>query len=105
MCMSAKEMNQAMEEIKSLKLLIEETEDTIKALERKVITYLEETEECQTTDKNGNPILKFIGNSRKATYSWSSRETVDKEKVKELLDNEDYEKVKKVSTFQVLRIS
>ena len=73
--------------------------------ERKVITYLEETEECQTTDKKGNPILKFIGNSRKATYSWSSRETVDKEKVKELLDNEDYEKVKKVSTFQVLRIS
>ena len=35
MCISAKEMNQAMEEIKSLKLLIEETEDTIRALERK----------------------------------------------------------------------
>ena len=105
MCISAKEMNQTMEEIKSLKLLIEETEETIKALERKVITYLEETEECQTTDKKGNPILKFIGNSRKATYSWSSRETVDKEKVKELLDNEDYEKVKKVSTYPVLRIS
>lgn len=105
MCISAKEMNQTMEEIKSLKLLIEETEDTIRALERKVITYLEGTEECQTTDKKGNPILKFIGNNRKATYSWSSRETVDKEEVKKLLDDEEYEKVRKVSTFQVLRIS
>ena len=105
MCISAKEMNQAMEEIKGLKLLIEETEDTIRALERKVITYLEETEECQATDKKGNPILKFIGNNRKATYSWSSRETVDKEEVKKLLDDEEYEKVRKVSTFQVLRIS
>ena len=105
MCISAKEMNQAMEEIKSLKLLIEETQDTIRALERKVITYLEETEEYQTTDKKGNPILKFIGNYRKATYSWSSRESVDKEEVKKLLDDEEYEKVRKVSTFQVLRIS
>ena len=105
MCISAKEMNQAMEEIKSLKLLIEETEDAIKALEREVITYLEETQECQTTDKKGNPVLKFIGSNRKATYSWSSRETIDKEEVKKLLDNETYEKVKKVSKFQVLRIS
>lgn len=105
MCISAKEMNQAMEEIKSLKLLIEETEDTIKALEREVITYLVETQECQTTDKKGNPVLKFIGSNRKATYSWSSRETIDKEEVKKLLDNETYEKVKKVSKFQVLRIS
>ena len=105
MCMTIKEMNNAMEEIKSLKMLKEETEDAIKALERKVIEFLEETEECQTTDKKGNPILKFIGNSRKATYSWSSRETVDKEEVKKLLNEEEYQQVSKVSTFPVLRIS
>lgn len=105
MCISAKEMNQAMEEIKSLKMLIEEAEGQIKALEGEVIIFLEETKECQTVDKKGNSVLKFIGNSRKTTYSWSSRESVDKEKVKELLNDEDYQKVKKVSTYPVLRIS
>ena len=105
MCMTVKEMNETMEEIKSLKMLKEETEDAIKALERKVIEFLEETEGCQTTDKKGNPVLKFVGNSRKATYAWQSRETVDKEAVKELLDDEDYQKVSKVSSYLVLRIS
>jgi len=103
--MTVKEMNETMEEIKSLKMLKEETEDAIKALEMKVIEFLEETEECQATDKKGNPILKFIGNSRKATYAWQSRETVDKEEVRKLLNDEDYNKVSKVSTYQVLRIS
>ena len=36
MCMSVKEMNETMEEIKSLKMLKEETKDAIKALERKI---------------------------------------------------------------------
>ena len=105
MCMTVAEMNGAMEEIKSLKLLKEETEDAIKNLERKVIEFLEETEACQTTDNKGNPILKFIGSNRKATYAWQSRETVDKEEVKKLLGDEEYQKVSKVSTYPVLRIS
>ena len=90
MCMSVQEMNATMDEIKELKLLKEQTEDAIKALELKVINFLEETEECQTVDKKGNPVLKFIGSSRKATYSWTSRESVDKEEVKKLLNEEDY---------------
>lgn len=98
MCMSVQEMNATMDEIKELKLLKEQTEDAIKALELKVINFLEETEECQTVDKKGNPVLKFIGSSRKATYSWTSRESVDKEEVKKLLNEEDYQKVSKVST-------
>ena len=105
MCISAKEMNETMEEIKSLKLYKEQIDEEIKALERKAIEFLEETEECQTTDKKGNPILKFIGNNHKATYSWSSRETVDKEEVKKLLNDEEYQQVSKISTFPVLRIS
>ena len=105
MCMSVQEMNATMDEIKELKLLKEQTEDAIKELELKVINFLEETEECQTVDKKGNPVLKFIGNSRKATYSWTSRESVDKEEVKKLLNEEDYQKVSKVSTYPVLRIS
>ena len=105
MCMTVAEMNQTMDEIKSLKLLREETEDAIKALEMKVIEFLEETEACQTTDKKGNPVLKFIGSNRKATYAWQSRETVDKEEVKKLLGEQDYQKVSKISTYPVLRIS
>lgn len=105
MCMTVKEMNEAMEEIKSLKLLKEETEDTIRALEMKVIEFLEETEDCQTVNKEGKPILKFIGNSRKATYAEQSRETVDKAEVKKMLSEEDYQKVSSVSTYKVLRIS
>lgn len=104
MCMTVKEMNETMEEIRSLKLLKEETEDTIKGLERKVIEFLEETEGCQTTDKKGNPVLKFVGSSHKATYAWQSRESIDKEVVKQLLDD-DYDKVIKVNTYPVLRIS
>ena len=105
MCMTVEEMNKTMEEIKGLKLLKEETEDAIKALEMKVIEFLEETEECQTVDKKGNTILKFIGNNRKATYAEQSRETVDKAEVKKLLSDEDYQKVSNVSTYKVLRIS
>lgn len=105
MCMTVVEMNETMDEIKSLKLLKEETEDAIKALEMKVIEFLEETEACQTTDQKGNPVLKFIGSNRKATYAWQCKETVDKEEVKKLLNDEDYQKVTKISTYPVLRIS
>lgn len=105
MCMTVNEMNEAMDEIKSLKLLKEETEDAIKALERKVVEFLEETEECQTMDNKGNPVLKFIGSVHKATCTWQSRETVDKAEVKKLLSDEEYDKVSKISTYQVLRIS
>lgn len=105
MCMTVKEMNETMEEIKSLKLLKEETEDAIKALEIKVIEFLQETEDCETVDKKGNPILKFIGNNHKATYSVQTRENVDKAEVKKLLSAEDYQKVSKTSTYPVLRIS
>lgn len=105
MCMTVAEMNSAMDEIKSLKLLREETEDAIKALEMKVIEFLEETEACQATDKKGNPVLRFIGSSHKATYAWQSRETVDKEEARKLLGDEDYQKISKVSTYPVLRIS
>ena len=98
-------MNETMEEIKSLKLLKEETEDAIKGLEMKVIEFLEETEECQTTDKKGDPMLRFVGTNRKATYAWQSREMVDKAEVRKLLNDEDYQKVSKLSTYPVLRIS
>lgn len=105
MCIAKKELNEKMAEIQSLKKLKEETEDTIKALEREVIEFLEENEEeCKTTNDKGKEILKFIGNLFTATLAEQSRETIDKEKVKKLLDDEEYQKVRKVSTFPVLCI-
>lgn len=106
MCITAKEMNEKMEEIKNLKMLKQETEENIKALEREVIEFLSENQQdCLTTNSKGKEILQFIGNMCKATLSVQSRETVDKAEIKKLLNENDYRKVSKVSTYPVLRIS
>lgn len=63
MCATLEEMNQIMEEIKSLERLKEETEETISALKIKAIEFLKENEEtCKTTNEKGKEILRFIGN-------------------------------------------
>ncbi len=105
MCITIKEMNETMAAIQEWKRIKEEAEDNITALNAKVIEFLNETEECGAVDKKGNPIRKFIGNIFKATLSKGERETVDKAEVKKLLNEEDYQKVSRVSTYPVLRIS
>lgn len=106
MCMTTKEMNETLEAIKSLKMLKQETEDNIKALEMEVIEYLSENEkDCRATNSKGKETLQFIGNMCKATLSVQERESVDKAEVKKLLNAEDYKKVSKISTYPVLRIS
>lgn len=106
MCITVTEMNKKMEEIKSLKMLKQETEDNIRALEMEVIEYLNENRNaCLSTNNKGKEILQFIGNLCKATLSVQSRENVDKAEVKKLLNEEDYRKVSKISTYPVLRIS
>lgn len=106
MCITAKEMNEKMEEIRSLKMLKQETEDNIKALEMEVIEFLNENRnDCLTTNSKGKEFLQFIGNMCKATYTPQERETVDKEAVKKLLNKKDYQKVSKISSYSVLRIS
>lgn len=105
MCIAKNELNEKMAEIQSLKKLKEETEDNIKALEREVIEFLEENEEeCKTTNDKGKEILKFIGNLFTATLAQQSRETVNKDEVKKILPESEYQKVVKVSTYPVLRI-
>ena len=106
MCATLEEMNQIMEEIKSLERLKEETEDNISALKMKCIEFLKENEAtCKTTNDKGKEIFRFIGNIHKATLSTQERESVDKKEVKKLLSAEDYLKVSKVSIYSVLRIS
>ena len=106
MCATLEEMNQIMEEIKSLERLKEETEDNISALKMKAIEFLKENEEtCKTTNEKGKEVLRFIGNIHKATLSEQERETVDKTAVKKILSAEDYQKVTRKSVYPVLRIS
>lgn len=106
MCITVQEANKKMEEIQSMKRLREEIDTNISALEKEVIGFLTENEEtCRTTNKSGKPILQFIGNMCKATYSEQTRETVDKAEVRKMLTDEEYQKVSRVSVFSVLRIS
>lgn len=105
MCMTVEEMNKTMQAIQEWKKVKEEAEDNISALNMKVIEFLQETESCESIDKKGNPIRKFIGTLFKATYSSQERETVDKTEVKKLLSDEDYRRVSKVSIYPVLRIN
>lgn len=104
MCISREQMNENMEAIQSWKKVIEEAEANIRGLEREVIEYLSETEECKAQDKKGKDILKFVGNLLTATYAEQQRETVNKDEVKKLLSAEDYQKVSKTSVYSVLRI-
>lgn len=105
MYMTAKEMNEAMEQIQEWKRIKEEAEDNITALNSKVMEFLNETKECEAVDKKGNPIRRFIGNIFKATLSSVERETVNKDEVKKLLSKDDYAKVSKVSKYQSLKIN
>lgn len=105
MCMTINEMNETMKAIKEWEKVKEEAEAYITSLKAKAIEFLQETEDCETVDKKGNPIRRFIGTLFKATYSPQERETVDKEEVKKLLSDEDYAKVSKISRYSVLRIS
>ena len=106
MCMTIQEANKTMEKIQRLKKQKEKAEADISTLEKDVIDFLiENKDQYTTTNKSGKPILQFIGNLCKATYSEQSRETVDKAEVKKMLSDEDYQKVSKASVFNVLRIS
>ena len=78
MCMTIKEMNETMEQIKEWKRIKEQAEDNISALNAKAIEFLNETEACEAVDKKGNPIRKFTGTIFKATLSVQERESVDK---------------------------
>ena len=51
MCISKKELEEKVQELRSLKTLKEETEDGIKAIEREIISYMKENEtDTEITD-------------------------------------------------------
>lgn len=104
MCIKKSELESKVNELRSLKILKEETENEIRALESSIIEFLQETEECQTMNKEGKPILQYIGLDFKATYAEQERKNVDRDAVEKLLTAEDFAKVLKISRFGVLRI-
>lgn len=105
MCATSNELNAMLAELQGLKKIKEEAEDNIKAIEREVVEFLEENEEeYKTTSNKGKEIIKFIGNLFTATLTEQTGESVDKEEVKKILDEEEYQKVSRVSRFKVLRV-
>lgn len=92
MCISKKELEEKVQELRSLKTLKEETEDGIKAIEREIISYMKENE----TDTE-------ITDTAKITYKEQSRTTFDKEKLTEIL-GDDLKPFEKTTSYRVLRV-
>lgn len=92
MCISKKELEVKIQEIRSLKAMKEELENELKAVEHDVIVYMTE-----------NGVDTEITDSAKITYKPQSRTTLDKEKLTEVL-GEDLKPFEKTTFFNVLRI-
>ena len=92
MCITKKELEKKIEEMRSLKALKEETENEIKALEHEVIFYMTE-----------NNLTEEITNTAKVTYKPQSRTTLDKKKLEEVL-GDDLKPYEKTTFYTVLRI-
>lgn len=94
-----------MKDIKELKRMKEEFEDEIKAVENEIIAFLLENEECAGTNKKGDEIRQYRGTVFKATYSSQTKESLDKEIVREMLTDDQYNEATKSTTYNVLRVS
>ena len=91
MCITRKDMDSKINEIRQLKAMKEELEQNLSALQNEVIEYFKE-----------NEVDEVIGNDFKATYKIQTRETLDKKKLEDdLVDLTEYTKV---TSYPVLRI-
>ena len=91
MCITKKELEQKIEEIRKYKAMAEEISQIQKSLEQEVITYM-----------NENSLTEEFTDSAKITYKEQSRKSLDKDKLKEKLGSlTDFEKV---TNYKVLRI-
>ena len=91
MCITKKELEQKIEELRKYKAMAEEISQIQKSLEQEVITYM-----------NENDLTEEFTDSAIITYKEQSRKSLDKEKLKERLGSlTDFEKV---TNYKVLRI-
>lgn len=92
MCITKSELENKVQELRSLKTMKEELENELKAVEREIISYMTEKE-----------IDTEITDTAKITYKPQSRTTLDKTKLSEIL-GDDLKPFEKVTSFKVLRI-
>lgn len=92
MCITKKELESKVQELRSLKAMKEELENELKEVEHSIISYMTE-----------NDIDTEITATAKITYKPQSRTTLDKEKLADIL-GDDLKPFEKVSTFNVLRV-
>ena len=92
MCITKKELENKVQELRSLKTMREELENEVKAVECEIISYMIEKE-----------IDTEITDTAKITYKPQNRTTLDKDKLKEIF-GEDLKPFEKVNSFKVLRI-
>ena len=92
MCITKKELENKVQELRSLKTMKEELENEVKAVECGIISYMIEKE-----------IDTEITDTAKITYKPQNRTTLDKDKLKEIF-GEDLKPFEKVNSFKVLRI-
>lgn len=91
MCITKKELEEKVQEIRKYKAMAEEAANIQKSLEAEVIAYM-----------NENAITEEITDSAKITYKPQSRETLDKAKLEEKFGN--LAEYTKKTTYSVLRI-
>ena len=91
MCITKKELENKINELRSLRTLQQETADELRAIEVEIIDYMKE-----------NNLDTEITDTAKVTYKPQTRTTLDKKRLEEDLgDLTDYEKV---TTYNVLRV-
>lgn len=92
MCITKKELETKVEELRSLKVMKEEIENEIKDVEREIISYMKE-----------NEIDTEITDTAKITYKPQTRTSLDKSKLTEIL-GEDLRPFEKTTSYSVLRV-
>lgn len=92
MCMTKKELETKVQELRSLKAMKEELENELKSVEREIISYMTE-----------NGIDTEITDTAKITYKPQSRTTLDKGKLQEIF-GEDLKPFEKTTSYNVLRV-
>ena len=92
MCITKNELENKVQELRSLKTMKEELENELKAVEREIISYMVE-----------NNLDTEFTDTAKVTYKLQSRTNLDKDKLKVVLGY-DLKPFEKVTSFGVLRI-
>lgn len=91
MCMTKKELEEKIEEVRKYKSMAEEASNIQKALEQEIISYM-----------NENNLTEEFTDSAKISYREQTRKSLDKKMLESKLgDLTEYEKV---TSYKVLRI-